>query len=145
MNSDEPTPEHEPLPAIGPGDRPVDGPADLPPPDPLLRARALVLRDLAAEGADTAEFVSLLEDAVAGRAWWVDTWPQGAAYVAGQVAQDVQDRLLDTHGRWPTCMVHVGEPLEIAPELGPDPHWVCVVGCGDVAALGQLPPRNAPS
>ncbi len=74
------------------------------------------------------------------RRWWVAQWPEGAAYVAGQVAQDVQDRLMDTEGRWPTCRLHVREPLVLEPELGPDPRWVCGEGCGVVAPLGGLPP-----
>ncbi len=106
--------------------------------DPLLRARALVLHDLAAYGASTPDVVDLVEDVVTERRWWVEQWPEGGAYVAGQVAQDVQDRLMDTEGRWPTCRVHDGEPLGVEPELGPDPHWVCTEGCGVVAPLGAL-------
>lgn len=106
--------------------------------DPLLRARALVLHDLAAYGAADPDVVSLVEDVVAERRQWVASWPEGAAFVAGQVAQDVQDRLMDTEGRWPTCRVHVDEPLSLLPELGPDPHWVCPDGCGAVAPLGGL-------
>lgn len=123
------------------GERPPDEP-DRPPlaaPDPLLRARALVLHDLAVYDAATADVVSLLEDVVAERRWWVDQWPQGGDYVAGQIAQDVQDRLMDTEGRWPTCRLHRDEPLGIRPELGPDPRWVCPKGCGTVAPLGALP------
>lgn len=111
--------------------------------DPLLQARALVLRDLTARGADSAETVSLLEDVLVHRRWWVEQWPDGAPFVAGQVAQDVQDRLLDELGRWPLCLVHGQEPLSIEPELGPDPHWVCEQGCGIVAPLGELPAARA--
>ena len=107
--------------------------------DPLLRARALVLHDLAAYGAADADVVSMLEEVVAERRQWVALWPEGAEYVAGLVAQDVQDRLLDAEGRWPTCRVHEGEPLSLLPELDPDPQWVCPEGCGTVARLGALP------
>lgn len=110
------------------------------PTDPLLQARALVLHDLVTQGLDGPARVSLVEDAVAARRWWVEQWPEGAAYVAGQVAQDVQDRLADERSRWPRCAVHDPETLEVDPELGADPRWVCPHGCGDVAPLGALPP-----
>ena len=41
----------------------------------------------------TAEAVSILEDAVSSRTWWAEQWPEGVQYVAGLVAQDVQDAL----------------------------------------------------
>ena len=109
--------------------------------DPVLAARARVLHDLAAQSLTTPAVVSLVEDAAAGRRWWVQQWPAGAAYVAGQIAQDVQDRLLDTLGRWPRCPHHIGDgshALQIAPELGADPHWVCEVDGVTVAPLGEL-------
>jgi hypothetical protein len=105
----------------------------------LLRARAMVLHDLAARGADGADAVDLVEDVVSGRRWWVREWPEGAGYVAGQVAQDVQDRLMETEGRWPTCGQHREEPLQVSPALGAEPWWVCERGCGQVAPLGALP------
>ena len=114
------------------------------PADPLLHARALVLHDLAARGLDGPELASLVEDAVVARRWWVEQWPEGAAYVAGQVAQDVQDQLVDRRERWPRCPEHRDEPLEVDPELGADPHWVCPRGCGRVAPLGALPRLGAP-
>ena len=110
--------------------------------DPLLSVRALVLRDLAARGLDSPAAVDVLEDAVQERRWWVQEWPEGAAYVAGQVAQDVQDRLLDVGvARWPRCTAcDEVEPheLRIAPELGPDPHWTCERAGMVVAPLGSL-------
>ena len=109
----------------------------------LFRARALVLHDLAARGADTADVVDLVDRAVSQRRWWVENWPEGVSMVAGQLAQDVQDALIDTEGRWPSCPTHSDEALAVEPELGPDPSWVCEHGCGPVAALGALPP--APS
>ena len=48
--------------------------------------------------------VSVLEDAVAAREWWAEQWPEGEVYVAGLVAQDVQDALFETAGRWPVCL-----------------------------------------
>ena len=111
-------------------------------PDQLLAARTRVLHDLEATGLATADVVSLLEDAVAERRWWVAQWPAGAAYVVGLVAQDVQDRLLDQAGRWPTCEQHDEEPLVVEPELGEDPTWVCNQACGVVAPVGALPRRT---
>src|SRR4051812_10774610 len=89
-------------------------------------ARALVLADLAARDVAEAGIVSLLEDAVSKRRWWLQQWPDGAEYVPGLLAQDVQDALMETHGRWPLCP-HCEEPhaLAVEPELGADPHWVC--------------------
>lgn len=115
-----------------------------PPPDALLTARALLLADLTATDVATPQVVSLLEDAVAERRWWVQQWPQGAEFVVGLVAQDVQDRLLDVAGRWPLCPVHAQEALQVEPELGADPRWVCTQSCGQVAAVGSLPRRVAP-
>src|SRR3546814_1510546 len=65
--------------------------------------RSTVMRDLEATGIASAEIVSLLEDAVSERRWWAEQWPQGAVYVGGLVAQDVQDALLEKVGRWPLC------------------------------------------
>ncbi len=106
----------------------------------LLRARACVLHDLAARGADTPDVVDLVETAVQERRWWVQRWPAGVELVAGQLAQDVQDVLIDTEGRWPSCPAHAAEALQIEPPLGPEPCWVCERGCGVVAALGALAP-----
>jgi hypothetical protein len=110
--------------------------------DPLLEARARVLHDLQARGASDPTVVSMVEDVVTERRWWVEQWPEGAAYVAGQVAQDVQDRLFDARERWPRCHLHPhGEEdheLRIEPELGPDPHWVCEAAAVVVAPLGAL-------
>ncbi|MEU0049476.1 hypothetical protein [Streptomyces sp. NPDC006309] len=107
----------------------------------LHAARALVLADLVAGGAAEPDVVSLVEDSVVQRRWWVGQWPQGAGYVAGLVAQDVQDALLDRYGRWPLCPVcGGGDPhaLEVEPELGPDPHWVCHKAGVKVAPVGSL-------
>lgn len=110
--------------------------------DPLLRARALVLHDLQSTGAADALAVSHLEASVTTRRWWMSQWAEGRAYVAGLVAQDVQDALLDSVGRWPLCTacedddVHA---LYIHPDLGgPDPVWVCEQSGTPVAPLGAL-------
>lgn len=107
----------------------------------LHAARARVMADLIAREVADADVVSLVEDAIAQRRWWVEQWPDGAAYVAGLVAQDVQDALLERYGRWPLCPVcGSGDPhaLDVEPELGPDPHWVCPKAGVKVAAVGSL-------
>ncbi|MEE1942357.1 hypothetical protein V1L54_23635 [Streptomyces sp. TRM 70361] len=107
----------------------------------LHRGRALVLADLTACDIAEAEIVSLVEDAVVHRRWWVEQWPQGAAFVAGLIAQDVQDALLDRYGSWPGCPVCEGRDrhaLDVEPELGPDPHWVCARTATAVAPVGEL-------
>ena len=108
----------------------------------LLDARARVLADLVARQLATASAVSALEDACESRRWWAEQWPQGTDYVAGLVAQDVQDALFDSAGRWPQCLdcregaVH---SLYIQPDLGgPDPVWVCEETGEVAAALGFL-------
>ncbi|MFG1670130.1 hypothetical protein [Streptomyces sp. Y7] len=110
----------------------------------LHTARALVLADLVAGEVAEADVVSLVEEAVVQRRWWVEQWPDGVEFVAGLVAQDVQDALLDRYGRWPLCPVCDGDPhaLEIEPELGPDPHWVCHQAGVKVAAVGSLGPAT---
>lgn len=108
----------------------------------LFEARARVLRDLEARHCANRWAVSALEEAVSARAWWVEQWPAGGEYIAGLIAQDVQDALSATLGRWPLC-VHCGGPehsLYISPDLGgPDPVWVCEESGTVVAALGALP------
>ncbi|MEU5975912.1 hypothetical protein [Streptomyces sp. NPDC047315] len=107
----------------------------------LHAARALILADLAARDVADAEVVSLVEESVAHRRWWVEQWPEGAAYVTGLVAQDVQDALLERHGRWPLCPVcDSGDPhaLGVEPELGTDPRWVCEQAGVVVARVGSL-------
>ncbi len=105
-----------------------------------------MLHDLEVTGAADAATVSALEEAVATRRWWASQWAEGRAYVAGLVAQDVQDAVLDRAGRWPLCrQCDDGggtdpHALFIHPELGgPDPHWVCERSGTAVAPLGSLP------
>lgn len=108
----------------------------------LLKSRARVLADLEARQMANPAAVSALEDAVAARRWWAEQWPEGIVYVAGLVAQDVQDALFDEGGRWPLCEGCGGgpvHPLHIHPELGgPDPVWICEETGATVAALGLL-------
>lgn len=108
----------------------------------LHTARARILADLTARDVCDAAVVSLVEDAVVHRRWWVEQWPEGIDYLLGLVAQDVQDALLESYGRWPLCTVHAaeGDPhaLTVEPELGPDPHWVCGKEGAVVAPVGGL-------
>jgi len=67
----------------------------------LFDARARVLADLQARDHATATAVSALEEAVSQRRWWAEQWPEGEVYVAGLVAQDGQDALFESVGRWP--------------------------------------------
>jgi hypothetical protein len=109
--------------------------------DPVVTARALVLRDLEATGVADAGNVSLLEDAVSQRAWWLEQWPGGHQFVVGLVAQDVQDALLETSGRWPLCTVceNSTHALYVEPDLGgPDPTWVCEQAGVVVGPVGGL-------
>ena len=116
------------------------------PDDPVTTARALVLRDLEKTGVADALTVSLLEESVSQRAWWVEQWAEGRDFVVGLVAQDVQDGLLERKGRWPLCTACPGrnpavEPhaLYVSPDLGgPDPHWVCEESGTVVARIGDL-------
>lgn len=102
-----------------------------------------MLADLQARRLADATTVSMLEDAVSERGWWAEQWPEGVVYVAGLVAQDVQDALLDGGQRWPVCTrcdetipVHT---LAVSPDIGgPDPVWVCEERGEDIAALGSL-------
>jgi hypothetical protein len=110
--------------------------------DALLGARALVLHDLEATSAANPGSVSALESSVTTRRWWASQWPEGRQYVAGLVAQDVQDALLQEFGRWPLCKACDDlelHSLYIHPELGgPDPAWVCEQSGITVAPLGGL-------
>lgn len=111
------------------------------PREALLRARAQVLHDLQARGLADATSVSILEVALAERAWWVDQWAAGIDYLSGLVAQDVQDALYDQAARWPLCTgceVVAEHSLRVDPELGADPHWVCEGSGTLVAAVGRL-------
>jgi hypothetical protein len=109
--------------------------------DPLLAARALVLDDLAWQGMVEPHTVSLLEECVSQRRWWLQQWKAGAEYVCGLVAQDVQDALFDEARRWPLCTLcpdPTEHSLAIEPELGPDPRWVCSETRLDIGPLGHL-------
>jgi hypothetical protein len=110
--------------------------------DALMNARALVLHDLEVTSKADPGSVSALEASVTTRRWWASQWEEGRQYVAGLIAQDVQDALLADVGRWPLCHACDGldpHALYIHPELGgPDPTWVCERSGIHVAPLGGL-------
>jgi hypothetical protein len=109
--------------------------------DPMMTARALVLHDLETTGVADPDAVSLLEDAVSQRSWWLEQWPEGRDFVTGLVAQDVQDGLLERAGRWPLCPTceTSTHALYVDPDLGgPDPQWVCEEAGVVVARVGSL-------
>ena len=110
--------------------------------DPLLEARAAVLADLASRNLATRSGVSVLEEALSQRGWWIEQWPEGATFVRGLVAQDVQDALFDAGTRWPVCTTcpEVAEhSLHVEPDLGgPDPTWTCGETGVEVAPVGAL-------
>ncbi|MCX6396561.1 MAG: hypothetical protein NTV23_08750 [Propionibacteriales bacterium] len=109
--------------------------------DHLMTARAHVLHDLEATGAADSDTVSLLEDALAQRAWWLEQWPAGNQFIVGLVAQDVQDGLLSRAGRWPVCPAceDATHALYVDPDLGgPDPTWVCEQAGLVVGPIGSL-------
>lgn len=111
------------------------------PREALLEARARVLHDLSARGCADAGTVSILEEALSQRGWWVDQWAEGVPYVGGLVAQDVQDALMDRTSRWPRCTacdLTAEHALHVEPELGEDPHWVCEESGIVVAPVGEL-------
>ncbi len=105
----------------------------------LLEARARVLHDLDACRMADATAVSALEDALSQRGWWVSQWPDGAPFLVGLVAQDVQDALLDAGSRWPRCTAceeTAEHTLGVEPELGDAPRGVCSESGIDVAPRG---------
>jgi hypothetical protein len=111
----------------------------------LHAARALIMADLRADDIVSAEIVSLVEESVAHRRWWVEQWPEGADYVAGLVAQDVQDAVMEHVGHWPMCPLcgsSAPHALDVEPELGADPHWVCGKAGVVVAPVGALGGRS---
>ncbi len=101
-----------------------------------------MLHDLQSTGVADAATVSLLEAALVNRGWWLEQWAEGRPFVVGLVAQDVQDALLESSGRWPLCRAcDHDEPhsLYIHPDLGgPDPTWVCEHAGITVAPIGEL-------
>lgn len=92
---------------------------------------------------DTARSVTLLDDALAARQWWLEEWPDGRAYVACLIAQDLQEALEEAGNAWPLCVTCPSDqasphPLRVVPDLGEDPHWACEEAGGVIARVGEL-------
>ncbi len=104
----------------------------------LAEARARVLHDLSATLPTTPVVIDVLDEAVRDRRAWAEPWPQGADFVTCLVAQDVQEALTGTVGRWPQCRVSGEHTLHVEPDLGDDPHWICEDCAAVVAPIGGL-------
>jgi len=104
----------------------------------LADARVRLLHDLAATTQTTPLLVDVLEHALTERKQWVKPWPEGAAFIACLVAQDLQEALEGVHGRWPRCRADGSHQLRVEPDLGEDPHWVCEDCSSRVAEVGGL-------
>jgi hypothetical protein len=104
----------------------------------LAEARARVLHDLSATMATSPDVIDLLDDAVHRRREWVQPWPEGAQFLTCLVAQDVQEALTESVGRWPQCRQNGEHTLHVEPDLGEDPHWVCENCKGVAGRIGRL-------
>jgi hypothetical protein len=104
----------------------------------LTDARARVLHDLSATLPTSPAIVDVLDAAVRDRRAWVEPWPDGAAYLACLIAQDVQEALATSLGRWPLCRSDGSHMLHVEPDLGEDPHWICEDCHAVVTPIGSL-------
>jgi hypothetical protein len=104
----------------------------------LAEARARVLHDLSATLPTTPVVIDVLDVAVRDRRVWAEPWPEGADFVTCLVAQDVQEALTRSVGRWPQCRVSGEHTLHVEPDLGDDPHWICEDCAAVVAPIGGL-------
>lgn len=104
----------------------------------LADARARVLHDLSATLPTTPTVVDTLDSVLHERRQWVEPWPEGAPLLTCLVAQDVQEALEASVGRWPQCRTNGDHTLHVEPDLGDDPHWVCPDCTATVAPIGGL-------
>jgi hypothetical protein len=104
----------------------------------LSEARARVLHELSATLPTTPSVVDVLDQAVSERREWVRPWPEGSKFLTCLLAQDVQEALLASVGRWPRCPANGDHTLRVEPDLGSDPHWVCDDCRRVVAPVGAL-------
>lgn len=106
---------------------------------PALSAAAeAVRRDLPRAAYDAA-----LQDALAQRAWWLSQWDDGAPYVLGLLAQDLQEVVHADDPQWPlctetSCPARLAHALFVEPDLGADPFWTCYRTGLPVAPVGLL-------
>jgi len=101
----------------------------------LEKAAAAVLRD----GGPPEPVAAAVEH----RRWWLAQWADGAPYVLGLLAQDVQEAVHAHDPLWPACLEtscpeRLAQPMFVEPDLGPDPFWTCHRTGLPVAAVGQL-------
>ena len=83
---------------------------------------------------------ALLTEALATRAWWLEQWPDGEAYLPGLLAQDVQEAVhAGPDPLWPPCPACRDHALFVEPDLGADSFWVCHRSGLPVAEVGRLP------
>lgn len=106
----------------------------------LTEAAQAVRRDLPSPAYDGA-----LVAAVAHRTWWLSQWQDGAAYVLGLLAQDLQEAVHADDPLWPACTEtscpeRHGHALFVEPDLGADPFWTCHRTGLPVAPVGALRP-----
>ena len=104
----------------------------------LADARARVLHDLSATLPTTPATVDALDQALSDRRAWAEPWPAGVAFLPCLLAQDVQEALAGSVGRWPQCRVSGEHTLHVEPDLGEDPYWVCEDCAAVVAPIGGL-------
>lgn len=106
----------------------------------MQRAAEAVGRDLPSAAYDAA-----LASAVEQRRWWLSQWEDGAPYVLGLLAQDLQEAVQADDADWPacpepTCPAVGAHALFVEPDLGADPFWTCHRTGLPVAPVGQLRP-----
>jgi hypothetical protein len=106
--------------------------------DALADARARLLHDLSATTQTTPIVMDALEDALSKRREWAEPWPEGTAFIACLVAQDLQEALEGVFGPWPPCRLDGAHQLRVEPDLGEDPRWVCEDCSAVVAPVGEL-------
>jgi hypothetical protein len=104
----------------------------------LSEARARLVHDLSSTKADQPRCVDVVDGVVHERRSWLEQWPDGAAFITCLVAQDVKEELAGVIGRWPQCPTTPGHELQVEPDLGEDPHWVCEDCALPVARVGEL-------
>ena len=82
----------------------------------------------------------LLDHAVEQCTWWLVSWPDGAPYLPGLLAQDVQEAVhAAADPLWPLCPTCRDHALFVEPDLGTDSFWVCHRTGLPVAEVGRLP------
>lgn len=104
-----------------------------------------ILRDASeAVSRDVPEkYAAAVDAALEQRRWWLSQWADGAPYVLGLLAQDVQEVVHADDAGWPactepTCPAVGAHALFVEPDLGADPFWTCHRTGLPVAPVGRL-------